>query len=282
MGQNWSRSSTRTRGQDGGRLRAEKRGCGSIDDDREGRARSSGEASKALADTAPTPKDNNIANSSCPCSCSCSCSCHHTLSFSFSFSLSISTLSSALFIPYLSAKMLKFWPSTPMDLTPRANPNGQERQNPFEAALAPQHQQQYANDNKDRRPQQQAATPTTPTTPSYHHQLLNTPHHLLSPSISAPTHASSGTDQNIPNRAPQSQPLLPHALASGPLTPSAISSAATALPTTSLSLHAPVFNMQQPPPPKHLSKSSSSTTTTTTSASTADTINWGQYHIITI
>ncbi|KAK7695957.1 hypothetical protein QCA50_000596 [Cerrena zonata] len=190
--------------------------------------RTSGEAFK-VADTAPSPKD--IPPSSC----------HRPFIFS-----SIHLFS----ILHLAARMLKFWPSTPADLTPRPAPNGQ---NPFEAALAPQAQQKYANDNKDRRVQQQAA-PTTPTTPSYHHQLLNTHHHLLSPSISAPTEPSLGSDL-----APQ-----PHALASGPLTPSGISSAAaTALPTTSLSLHAPVFNMQQPPPPKFLNNTSSSTTTAT-------------------
>lgn len=226
MGQSWSGAENGS----GQWQRPRKRGGGY-------EGRTSGEASK-VADTAPSLSPIDIPPGPS--------SCHRILIFTVHSSLSLSSV---------LARMLKFWPSTPVDLTPRAAPNGQDRQNPFEAALAPQgqQQQQYANDNKDRRAQQ-LATPTTPTTPAYHHQLLNTPHHLLSPSISAPTHATPGTDP-----APQ-----PHALASGPLTPSGISSAATALPTTSLSLHAPVFNMQQPPPPKHLHKASSETTTTTT------------------
>ncbi|CAL1700924.1 unnamed protein product [Somion occarium] len=142
--------------------------------------------------------------------------------------------------------MLKFWPSTPVDLTPRAGPNGQERQNPFDASISAQ--SAYKSDNDERRPPHNLSTgPLTPTTPSYHHQLLNTSHRPLSPPISAPTSSVS----NGPDPAPQSP-------VSGPLTPSATTSAVAALPTTSLSLHAPVFNMQQPPPPKHLNKTSPS------------------------
>ncbi|KAF7789380.1 hypothetical protein EIP86_000324 [Pleurotus ostreatoroseus] len=142
---------------------------------------------------------------------------------------------SLLSVVAVKRSMLKFWPSSPAaDLTPRAGPNGQERINPFDALAA-----------------QGPSTPTSTTAPTYHHSLLSTPQHLLSPSISAPT----------PNDT--SPALLPHPPA--PLTPGG---SATGQPTTSLSLHAPVFNMQQPPPPKR-----TTTTTTTATASPNATTN---------
>lgn len=140
-----------------------------------------------------------------------------------------------------AAKMLKFWPSTPAaDLTPRAGPNGQERQNPFDLAIANSFQQghqQYQQHQHQQASQSPALVPSSSSAaaPPYQHQLLHTPTHLLSPSISAP---ANGTD------------LAPQHLASAPLTPGGSSFNPSALPTTSLSLHAPVFNMQQPPPPK--------------------------------
>ena len=122
--------------------------------------------------------------------------------------------------------MLKFWPSNAADLTPRAGPNGQERKNPFDMPELLSSVQTA---------QEPPASPSQPA-PSYHHQLLNTPQHLLSPSI------FGGPAQPAVN-GPEPQSQL------GPLTPSA-TSLPSALPTTSLSIHAPVFNMQQPPLPK--------------------------------
>ncbi|PIL37051.1 transporter [Ganoderma sinense ZZ0214-1] len=120
--------------------------------------------------------------------------------------------------------MLKFWPSNAADLTPRAGPNGQERKNPFDAPdLVQSHQQA-------------SASPASQPPPPYHHSLLSTPHHLLTPTL------SGGLAQPVVNG-----PEPPSQL--GPLTPSAMP-LPSALPTTGLSLHAPVFNMQQPPSSK--------------------------------
>lgn len=120
--------------------------------------------------------------------------------------------------------MLKFWPSNAADLTPRAGPNGQERKNPFDAPdLIQSHQQA-------------SASPTSQPPPPYHHSLLSTPHHLLTPTL------SGGPAQPVVNG-----PEPPSQL--GPLTPSAMP-LPSAHPTTGLSLHAPVFNMQQPPASK--------------------------------
>ncbi|KAI0375534.1 Pkinase-domain-containing protein [Pilatotrama ljubarskyi] len=138
--------------------------------------------------------------------------------------------------------MLKFWPSNAADLTPRAGPNGQERKNPFEmmtnvAQSQPHHdqQQQQQPAHAQQQQQQDQHSQGQGQPPSYHHQLLNTPHHLLSPSI-------FGGPASPAVNGPEATSQL------GPLTPSA--TPLPAPPTTSLSLHAPVFNMQQPPPPK--------------------------------
>lgn len=180
---------------------------------------------------------------------------HHPLPSSQHLTAAISLLSSACFsfsFPLLQAtKMLKFWPTTPVDLTPKPGPNGQERQNPFENPL---NLPPISPDPPSSHPPSRRSPPLTPTatTPSYHHQLLNTHHHLpSSPAISAPV-TTSLSDTNDPRS---------HHLSSHPLAPSATSSAAT-LPTTSLSLHAPVFNMQQPPPPKRSMLSATATTVT--------------------
>ncbi|GJE84119.1 Pkinase-domain-containing protein [Phanerochaete sordida] len=131
--------------------------------------------------------------------------------------------------------MLKFWPSTPADLTPRADPNGRERPNPFDqlAPLSPS----AASTPPVATPSIAVSTgPTTPTgTLPGHQQMLGVHHPLLSPSISAP----NGSDLHSPHLHP------PPAM---PLTPGGATSFAA--PTTSLSLHAPEFTMQQPPPPK--------------------------------
>lgn len=74
---------------------------------------------------------------------------------------------------------------------------------------------------------------------------------------------------------PNSPMLLPPSAYGGSvtsdLTPQSISPFASAQPTTHLSLHAPVFKMQQPPPPKKLAQSASTTTHSATSK--------GQIHI---
>ncbi|THH27290.1 hypothetical protein EUX98_g6902 [Antrodiella citrinella] len=163
--------------------------------------------------------------------------------------------------------MLKFWPSTPVDLTPKAGPNGQERPNPFDIHISPalppidtlpSSTTTTAAPSAPRSPTppHTGAAPLTPTAiaPSYHHQLLNTHHHLLSPSISATTPTGLANP-------PYAPPII-HQPPPGPLTPSA--STATAQATTSLSIHAPVFNMQQPPPPKRLASSTTTTMTVTT------------------
>ncbi|TCD70835.1 hypothetical protein EIP91_001525 [Steccherinum ochraceum] len=164
---------------------------------------------------------------------------------------------------------LQFWPTTPGDLTPKAGPNGQERTNPFDSHLSPAlppittsslSSAATAASPAPRSPSAHQPAPSTPTAaaPSYHHQLLSTPHHLLSPSISAstPTGLADPFDAHPP---------IPHHPIPAPLTPTA--SLVVAQPTTSLSIHAPVFNMQQPPPPKRLAGSGSTTTTSTSTES---------------
>lgn len=132
--------------------------------------------------------------------------------------------------------MLKFWPSNPADLTPRAGPNGQERKNPFDVPQLHISSQAQLQQLQHQPQTQTATTPVSQQPPSYHHHLLNTPTHTLSPSL------FGGPAQPAVNG-----PEPPSQL--GPLTPSA-TPLPSALPTTGLSLHAPVFNMQQPPPPK--------------------------------
>lgn len=152
--------------------------------------------------------------------------------------------------------MLKFWPSTPVDLTPRAGPNGQERTNPFEnlQSLSTSSAGSFSARHNQSTQQQQHSplhsglhTPTAGQPPPFHHQLLNTPHHLLSPSISAPaTLTPNGAPADLTSSSHHPHPQPYQATMLGPLTPGG----SFAQPTTSLSLHAPVFKMQQPPPPK--------------------------------
>lgn len=145
----------------------------------------------------------------------------------------------------LPATMLKFWPSTPADLTPRAAPNGHEHPNPFDLPAPPASRSRAASGSQT--PTVSAAPSSSSAAPSYHHQLLSTPQHLLSPSASAAPTVS----------------LAP----SAPLTPGG--SFFAAQPTTGLSLHAPVFNMQQPPPPKRSTRPPSSTASSTSTVSSA-------------
>lgn len=125
---------------------------------------------------------------------------------------------STSFLPslYIPAAMIKLWPSTPLDqLTPRAGPNGQER-NPFDNISPP--------------------SPTSPgqTTPSssYHHHLLHKHPSYVSALSTASANGTGGTPKPA-DLTPLASPSLGNFVA--------------ALPTTHLSLHAPDFNMQQPP-----------------------------------
>ena len=129
--------------------------------------------------------------------------------------------------------MLKFWPSTPADLTPRVDPNGRERPNPFDQ-LAPLSPSAVSTPPVATQSTANSTGPFTPTGLAPGNQL-GVHHPLLSPSISAP----NGSDLHSPYLNPQP---------SMPLTPG--SSTSFAAPSISLSLHAPEFNMQQPPPPK--------------------------------
>ncbi|KAF8826531.1 hypothetical protein HHX47_DHR5000385 [Lentinula edodes] len=109
--------------------------------------------------------------------------------------------------------MLKFWPTSPspMDqLTPRVDAGGHER-NPFDDL------------------------PQSPSIGAYHPLLT-------------PTRISSAHSPFIPPSAYKEVDLTPGP--HGPPTQTgAHASFAASLPTTSLSLHAPDFNMQLPPPP---------------------------------
>ncbi|KAI0921773.1 hypothetical protein AcW2_006648 [Taiwanofungus camphoratus] len=163
-----------------------------------------------------------------------------------------------------AAKMLKLWPSSPADLTPKAGPDGKERQNPFD--VPPEHLSHHLLQHSQQPPQQHLHThhqhpPPSSSVPSYRHQLLSTPHHLLSPSISAPTTGPQGARSQD---APEPSSPFTHPLP-GPLTPTG-SALPAAPPTTSLSLHAPIFNMQQPPPPKQSPAPNPSSTPSTASA----------------
>ena len=183
-----------------------------------------------------------------------------------SIAAAFSLLTLPVYFPLSRAsKMLKFWPTTPVDLTPKPGPNGQERQNPFEnpAVSHPPSTEQpthpHTHPSSSTFSSTSSSTPSgrspphtpTATTPSYHHQLLHTHHHLpLSPSI-AP---AVTTPQALTNDHKS------HTLISHPLTPPAAAALPTR-PTTGLSLHAPVFNMQQPPPPKRSILSATATST---------------------
>ena len=109
--------------------------------------------------------------------------------------------------------MLKFWPSAPTgQLTPKAGPDGKERQNPFFSDL------------------QQPPSPGHQT-PTYHH-------HLLSTTVS---HSPANISRVNADLTP-----------TNPLTPGGAGGNnnlgfASALPTTHLSLHAPEFKMRPPP-----------------------------------
>ncbi|KAF9008705.1 kinase-like domain-containing protein [Cyathus striatus] len=122
--------------------------------------------------------------------------------------------------------MIKLWPSSPADqLTPRAA-LPQER-NPFDLLS-------------------QTQSPPPPSSPPYYHLHQH--------------HSTPGTPTGVhPLLAHASSPFLPSSLGASanggsvhsdltPLGTSTFGPFPAAQPTTQLSLHAPVFNMQQPPP----------------------------------
>jgi hypothetical protein len=119
----------------------------------------------------------------------------------------------------------------------------------------------------------------------YHHMLRlwpnTSPDQLLTPRASEknPFNELVHTPTSVhPLLAANSPMLLPASAYGGSvtsdLTPQSISPFPSAQPTTHLSLHAPVFKMQQPPPPKKIAQSTSSASTTTHSATSK-----GQIHI---
>jgi len=81
-------------------------------------------------------------------------------------------------------------------------------------------------------------------------------HHLLSPQLPSPAQAQA-----------------PNYFASGQLTPTVSGTAPSALPTTHLTLHAPVFNMQKPPAPN--TRSNKSSHSSPSSANPAQTVSAG-------
>ncbi|KAF5393815.1 hypothetical protein D9757_000227 [Collybiopsis confluens] len=134
--------------------------------------------------------------------------------------------------------MLKLWPTTPsaMDqLTPRIDAKGHE-QNPFDTPTGSYRQ------------------------PSINHPLL-TPTRIAVHSPFVPASAYS-----------LESPLTPH----GPTSPnqtSAHAAFAASLPTTSLSLHAPDFNMQLPPPKSKSSLSANKSSETPPSPAPPPSLN---------
>jgi hypothetical protein len=151
--------------------------------------------------------------------------------------------------PLLSAFpiMLRFWPTTPQGQeTPKAL---QEETNPFEGALS--------RSGREQRPSTRPGTPTASV------------HPLLQTSSSSPREAGA------PSGSAASD-LTPGNSSSGPF--------AAAQPTTQLSLHAPVFNMQQPPkghrrPLQTKSRSSSPSPPSAANHSPAPPASKGQLHI---
>lgn len=160
--------------------------------------------------------------------------------------------------------MIKLWPSSPAALeTPKAGPDGRERVNPFDLPSSPS-TTTTINSNSSATattaPTHSLQPPTTPTAASspggfYHHHLL---------SRSPGGHMAPPAGQGAATSAADLTPLG----GAQPMGSATAASFASALPTTSLSLHAPEFSMKQPPTtrPKHPAPSTNGTTTTTTTA----------------
>lgn len=139
--------------------------------------------------------------------------------------------------------MLRLWPTTPQGPeTPRAR---QEEANPFEGTLA----------SRGGRDARWSPGPGTPTSV----------HPLLQTSSGSPREAGASSGSAASD-------LTPGSSSSGPF--------AAAQPTTQLSLHAPVFNMQQPPQGRRpLSRASSSSPPAPPNPSNAPPASRGQLHI---
>lgn len=134
--------------------------------------------------------------------------------------------------------MLRLWPNNnDPQLTPKAS-----EKNPFEHAQAHAHHHSLSH-----RPYPCSPGPQTPT--SVHPLLAAAP---LSPYL------QMSSTQGSVSLNPDLTPTLSH--------PPAF---ASAQPTTHLSLHAPVFNMQQPPPGKKSSMLTSSSSTKTSPSSSS-------------
>jgi hypothetical protein len=121
--------------------------------------------------------------------------------------------------------MLKLWPLSAGETTPKARPAGHEH-NPFDdpaLALTTQAPSDAAAGG--------LTTPTAAPSHSFHHHHLLHPSRPLSPSVSGTAHSLAGALNSHDHSSP------------GPSTPRT-----TVAPTTHLSIHDPVFNMQQPPP----------------------------------
>ncbi|KIJ70321.1 hypothetical protein HYDPIDRAFT_105029 [Hydnomerulius pinastri MD-312] len=169
-------------------------------------------------------------------------------------SLSSSSSSSLSFLP-LPKAMIKLWPAMLDQLTPRANADGRERPNPFEApgstvtvplSLSPGPSLSTTTVNNG---------PQTPT--------------LLSPSGSIHHHLLGTSPAATPAQADVTPP--------GPLTPPSGAFAAR-IPTTQISLHAPDFSMRNTKKSVQLSdsmenKSSSPSSSTTSTRASSMTIS---------
>ncbi|TFK43174.1 kinase-like domain-containing protein [Crucibulum laeve] len=145
---------------------------------------------------------------------------------------------------YLPNIMIKLWPTTPSDqLTPRASAH---EKNPFDLILpqSPTHHHRFSN--------------PTPTTPTAVHPLLHHPGSPFLPTTSTLSAVVSAHSGSVPSD------LTPQAG-----TPSNFGSFPAAQPTTQLSLHAPVFNMQQPPPGNRVKSSSNMSSTSSSSSSSS-------------
>jgi hypothetical protein len=140
--------------------------------------------------------------------------------------------------------MIRFWPGDNNQLTPRAE------KNPFD-----DHHQHPTHHNLNYVPSPGPSTPTT-------HPLLaiNSP---FIPSSTLTSSAYGGGGGSV----------------TSDLTPtSSLGGFPAAQPTTQLSLHAPVFNMQQPPP-GHRNKSLASILTSSPSTPPQTTASKGQIHV---
>ncbi|KAF9221905.1 Pkinase-domain-containing protein [Gyrodon lividus] len=155
---------------------------------------------------------------------------------------SASSSSSLSFLP-LPKAMIKLWPSMLDQLTPRANADGHERSNPFEASGSTNTTLPSSS------PGSAATSVNGPPTP--------TP---LSPSGSIHHHLLGTTPAATPAQADITPP--------GPLTPPSGAFAAR-IPTTQISLHAPDFSMRDVKKSSQLSDSMENKSSTPSPSTTS-------------